>query len=87
MKREKKEYYASEKNNLTELGTGLNKLCADKDYKAALVKINAIVYRPTNNENIRVKATVSGGTLILENYSFGSTRQAWDYESAAKAVL
>jgi transposase len=87
IKREKREYYSSEKNNLNELGTGLNKLCADKDYKAALVKINTIVYRSTNNDTIRVKATVSAGTLTLDNYSFGSTRNAWDYESAAKAAL
>ena len=87
IQREKKEYYASEKNNLTELGNGLNRLCADKDYKAALVKINTIVYRSTNNDKIRVKATVAGGTLMIDNYSFGSTRGAADYEEAAKAAL
>src|SRR5262245_46753437 len=34
--REKTEYYSSERNNLSHLGEGLNRLCADKDYKAAL---------------------------------------------------
>jgi hypothetical protein len=34
-----------------------------------------------------VKATVSGGTMTLENYSFGSTRGADDYVTAGKAAL
>jgi hypothetical protein len=87
MKREKHEYYSSEVNNLNHLGEGLNKLCADKDYKAALVKITTIIYRSTNDESIRVKAVISGSTLTLDNYSFGSTRGASDYETAAKAAL
>lgn len=87
IKREKQEYYATERSNLEHLGEGINKLCADKDYKAALGKVSTIVYRSTNNEKIRVKATVSGSTLTLDNYSFGSTRSADDYEEAAKAAL
>jgi hypothetical protein len=87
MKREKKEYYDSESNNLKHLGEGINKLCADKDYKAALVKINTIIYRSTNNDAIWVKAVVKGSTMTLDNYSFGSTRDARDYVSAAKAAL
>jgi len=85
--REKNDYYDSEANNLAHLGEGLNQLCADKDYKAALAKISTIVYRSTNDESIRVKAVISGATLTLDNYSFGSTRDARDYESAAKAAL
>jgi len=85
--REKNDYYDSEGNNLTGLGAGLNKLCADKDYKAALAKISTIVYRSTNDESIRVKAVISGATLTLNNYSFGSTRGPDDYEAAAKAAL
>jgi len=85
--REKNDYYDSERNNLAHLGEGLNKLCGDKDYKAALAKISTIVYRSTNDESIRVKAVISGATLTIDNYSFGSTRGAADYESAAKAAL
>jgi len=87
MKREKQEYYASERNNLAHLGEGINKLCGDKDYKVALAKVSTIVYRSTNNDQIWVKAAISGSTMTLDNYSFGSTRGASDYESAAKAVL
>jgi hypothetical protein len=85
--REKNDYYDSERNNLAHLGEGVNKLCVDKDYKAALQKISNIVYRTTNDESIRVKAVISGATLTFDNYSFGSTRDARDYEGAAKAVL
>jgi len=85
--REKNDYYDSERNNLSRLGEGVNKLCADKDYKAALQKVSNIIYRSTNDESIRVKATVSGATLTFDNYSFGSTRDASDYEGAAKAAL
>ena len=85
--REKNDYYDSERNNLSHLADGVNKLCADKDYKAALSKISTIVYRSTNDESIRVKAVVSGATLTFDNYSFGSTRDPGDYAGAAKAVL
>ena len=85
--REKTDYYDSERNNLTHLGEGLNTLCADKDYKAAMAKISTIIYRSTNNDKIWVKAAISGSTMTLDNYSFGSTRDARDYTSAAKAVL
>ena len=83
----KTDYYDSEANSLKRLGLGVNKLCADKDYKAALSKVSTIVFRSTNNDQIRVKAALSGGTLTFDNYAFGSTRDAWDYEVAAKAVL
>lgn len=69
------------------IGGGINKLCADKDYKAAIGKIDAIIYKPTDNDNITVKATVSGKTLTFENYTLGSTRWADDYMNAAKAAL
>jgi hypothetical protein len=85
--REKNDYYDSEANNVSHLGEGLNKLCADNDYKAALGKISTIVYRSTNDESIRVKAVIAGGTLTFDNYSFGSTRDASDYAGAAKAAL
>jgi len=85
--REKKEYYANEQNSVAEIGQGLNKLCADKDYKAALTKVGTIIYKSTNDESIRVRATVKGNTMTLENYTFGSTRHADDYETAAKAAL
>lgn len=85
--KEKTDYYDSEANNLKRLGLGINKLCGDKDYKAALSKVSTIVYRSTNNDKIRVTGAKSGATLTFDNYSFGSTRDAWDYEVAAKAVL
>ena len=85
--REKNDYYDAERNNLAGLGEGLNRLCADTDYKAALAKVSTIVYRSTNDESIRVKAVISGATLTLNNYSFGSTRGPADYEAAAKAAL
>jgi len=85
--RDKNDFYDSERNNLSGLGEGLNRLCGDKDYKAALAKVSTIVYRSTNDESIRVKAVISGATLTLDNYSFGSTRGAADYEAAAKAAL
>jgi len=85
--RDKQEYYANELNSVGDIGVGINKLCGDKDYKEALSKISTIVYRSTNDDKIRVKATVSGGTLTLENYSFGSTRHTDDYVSAGKAAL
>src|SRR5262249_27109306 len=87
LKKDKVENMPSELSNLQELGMGINKLCADKDYKAAMGKISKIVYRPTNNDKIKVKAQISGDTMTLENYSFGSTRHADDYETAAKASL
>jgi hypothetical protein len=68
IKREKRQYYDSEANNVKHIGEGLNKLCADKDYKAALVKIGTIIYRSTNDESIRVKAVVKGSTMTLDNY-------------------
>lgn len=85
--RDKMEYYANELNSVTDVGSGIDKLCADKDYKAALSKISTIVYRSTNDDKITVKATISGGTMTIANYSFGSTRHADDYEAAGKAAL
>ena len=85
--RDKLDYMENERMSLADLGIGLDKLCADKDYKAAFVKISNIVYRSTNDDKITVKATVSGSTLTIANYSFGSTRHTDDYETAAKAAL
>jgi hypothetical protein len=85
--RAKTDHYGSERSSIAGLGEGVNKLCADADYKAAMGKISTIVYRSTNNDTITLKAVVSGTTLTFENYSFGSTRGASDYEAAAKAVL
>ena len=85
--REKADTYSTEESNLRHVGEGVNKVCADKDYKVALGKISTIVYRSTNDTTIRVKAVVSGSTLVLENYTFGSTRGASDYETAIKAGM
>ena len=85
--RDKLDWMENERMSLVELGQGLDKLCADKDYKAAFVKMSTIVYRSTNDDKITVKATVGGSTLTISNYSFGSTRHADDYETAANAAL
>jgi hypothetical protein len=86
--RDKNDYYGAEVSNLQEIGKGLDRLCADKDYKAALQKVDTVVYHSSSDDKIRVKMTVSGSTLNVENYSIGgSTRFADDYEAAAKASL
>ncbi len=85
--RDKQESYGLEASNVMELGDGINALCGDKDYKEALGKISTIVYKPTANDTITVKATVAAGTLTFENYMFGSTRGSSDYQQAAKDAL
>lgn len=85
--RDKYENLPNEHSSLVELGQGLDRLCADKDYKAAFIKVRTIIYKPTNDDSITVRAVISGSTMTLENYSFGSTRHADDYEAAAKAAL
>jgi hypothetical protein len=85
--RDKYEFLPSEGANLEELGIGVNKLCADPEYKAELAKTRTIIYKPTNDDTITLKASVAGGKLILSNYSFGSTRRQDDYETAVKAAL
>jgi len=87
IKRKKDDYYGTEHSNVVDIGAGLNQVCADKDYKAALAKINKVTYRTTNDDKIRVKAVINGDTMILDNYSFGSTRGADDYATAVKAAL
>ena len=85
--RDKLDYYSNELNNIASLGTGLNKLCADADYKEALAAMDTIVYRSGNDDSIRVRAKVDGTTLTIDNYTFGSTRQASDYEYAARSAF
>jgi hypothetical protein len=85
--KDKDDHYGSEISTVEGVGPGINKLCADKDYKDAMSKISNIVYKPVSDDKIKVKATVSGGTLTFENYTFGSTRDADDYTKAAKATL
>ena len=84
---DKQAWYAFEQATVAKLGEGLNAVCADKDYKAALGKISKITYKATNDTKIKVKVVISGSSMVIENYSFGSTRGADDYESAAKAAL
>lgn len=85
--KDKDEHYGSEVSTVGGLGSGVNKLCADKDYKDAMSKISNIVYKPVGDDKIKVKATISGATLTFENYTFGSTRDPDDYTKAAKAAL
>lgn len=85
--KERDNKFGGEISNVEHVGDGVNKLCADADYKKALSKIETIVYKPVGDDKIRVKATISGSTLTFENYAFGSTRGRDDYEKAAKASL
>jgi hypothetical protein len=85
--REKMDQLGSEPVSIEGFGDAINTLCADKDYKEALQKISTIVYKPTGNSDITVKASVKGDTLTFENYMFGSSRAASDYEYAAKEAL
>ena len=85
--KDKEDHYGSEVSTVGGLGSGVNKLCADKDYKAAMAKIDTIIYKPVGDDKIKVKATVAGTTLTFENYTFGSTRDPDEYMKAAKATL
>jgi hypothetical protein len=85
--KDKEDHYMSEVSTVGGVGPGVNKLCADKDYKAAMAKIDTIIYKPVGDDKIKVKATVAGATLTFENYTFGSTRDPDEYEKAAKASL
>ena len=85
--KDKEDHYGSEMSTVEGVGPGINRLCADKDYKAAMAKIDTIIYKPVGDEKIKVKATVTGTTLTFENYTFGSTRDPDDYMKAAKATL
>jgi len=85
--KERDSRFGSEISNVEHIGDGLNKLCEDKDYKAAMSKIDTVIYKPVGDDKIKVKATISGSTLTYENYTFGSTRDRDDYMKAAKAAL
>lgn len=85
--KDKEDHYLSEVSTVEGIGPGINKLCEDKDYKAAMAKVDTIIYKPVGDEKIKVKATVTGTTLTFENYTFGSTRDPDDYTKAAKATL
>ncbi len=87
LKKKKEEHYGAERSNLALLGKGVNAVCTDKMYKTAFGKISAIIYRANNNDKTRVIAKVDGGNLILENYTFGSTRSLADYKKAVESAL
>jgi hypothetical protein len=81
----------SEITNVRYVGSDINKLCQDKDYKEPVLKFDNIVYRSTiekddkNDGRLRVK--IEGKTLVFENRIGGSTRSGGDFASAAKKVL
>ena len=79
--------YPYEMSSVKEIGKGINKVCADPDYKQALQAVDEIIYQPTGNDKITVSGKVTGKTLYIENFTFGSTRGASDYEKAIKTAL
>ena len=87
LNKKKEEHYGAERSNLAALGKSVNAVCADKMYKTAFGKISAITYRATNNDKTHVVAKIDGGNLILENYTFGSTRRMADYKKAIESAL
>lgn len=84
---DKEDQYGREMTNVESIGPAINKLCEDKDYKAALAKITTVVYKAHGNEKEKLKAVVSGATLTFENYALGSTRLRDDYVHAAKESM
>lgn len=85
--KDKSEHYGYEQTNVEGIGNAINKLCEDKDYKAALAKFDSISYAPSGDDKIKVKAVEKGKTLVLMNYTFASTRGMRDYENAIKDAL
>ena len=85
--KDKLEYLSSERGTLESLGTGLNNLCADKDYRAVLGKIDTVIYKPSSDPSVKLVAIISGTKLTLTDYIFGSTRDARDFENATRKAL
>jgi hypothetical protein len=73
--------------NVGWIGHDVNELCKDKDYKQAMQKIDTVLYVPSLDNKITVKATLDGKTLRFENYINGSTRMGGNFASAAKSAL
>jgi len=89
--RKKEEQVGFEISNVRWIGSGLNTLCKDKDYKETLQKIDNVVYRTILDSGekgeSRTKAKIQGTTLTFESRMGGSTRDSSDFASAAKKVL
>lgn len=68
------------------VGSDLNGLCADADYKAALGKISTIVIKAVYEEGAAIKATVSGSTMTLTN-SVHNSRGPGEWDTAIRAAL
>jgi hypothetical protein len=77
----------ADSSSVANLGSGVNRLCHDPDYRAALRAIDTIVYRPSDDRRVRLVASVAGHTLTFTSYSFGDTRMAEDFEAAARRGL
>jgi hypothetical protein len=87
-KTSKDDQLGTEHENVRWVGHDLNELCQDKDYKAALQKIDSVVYRVTPDAtggNLRVK--VEGKTIVIWNLIGWGSRSGGDYASAVKKVL
>lgn len=87
LKTTKEEAIGKEQVNVRWIGHDVNQLCQDKDYKQALQKIDTVVYTPSIDDKIKIKATIDGKTLRFENYLGGSTRSGGEFASAAKTAL
>jgi len=88
--REKDHQIGSEISNVRYVGTGIDRLCEDKDYKEPLQKIDNVVYRTTlggKDGDPWVTAKIQGSTLTFESRVGGSTRGIESFEDAAKKVL
>jgi hypothetical protein len=85
--KDKLEYLSSERGTLDSLGTGLDKLCADQDYRAVLGKIDTVIYKPSSDSSIKLVAVISGTKLTFTDYIFGSTRDVNDFENATRKAL
>lgn len=89
-KRSKDDAVGYEIENVRWVGFDVNKLCQDKDYKAAMQKFDSVVYRVTTEQaagNLRPTATVDGKTLVFLNVIGSNTRSGGDFAAAAKKVL
>jgi hypothetical protein len=84
--KDKREWLGFERSTLDSMHDGIAKVCSDADYKAALAKIDTIVYVPTDDDRRRLDATIVGSTLTFTNFTFGSTRDIDDFEKAIREV-
>jgi hypothetical protein len=89
-KRSKDDQLGFEISNVRWVGSDVNKLCQDKDYKEAMQKFDSVVYRVTTRQadgNLSPTVTVDGKTLTFLNVLGSNTRSGGDFVGPAKKVL